>query len=68
MALVLASVLICRLASETGWKRSVAVARRCFADSKADIIDSFHWSCQGVPERASVRGRRIAAMLGRNCR
>ena len=57
-----------RSVPEAGWKRRVAVARRCFINSKADVISSVHASCQGAPMRASVSGCNVFAMLGRNLR
>ena len=63
MALELASVLTRNSASGIGWKRRVASARRFLVWAKADVIDSFHFSCQGTPARASVRGRITAANI-----
>ena len=59
-------MLMRSLACEIGWKRRVALARHCLVCWKADVIDSFHCSCRGMLASASVSGRIVAAILGRN--
>ena len=48
------------------WKKRVAFARHCFVWVNADVIDSFQASCRGAPASASVSGRIVIPILGRN--
>ena len=51
-------------ASEIGWNRRVALVRRCFVSSKADVISSVQSSWRGAHARASVSDRMVFTALG----